>query len=522
MDTHTGAGSDHACRSRASRLPAWGWAFLRGSLYDPKIMFDRVSIQRAPKAPVVLAVFSDAKLLAKDERNSARDAALTAASFRADLGETTAASDGTILVGLGKKADLQAKEARIAGARLVRGLERMKASKVRLAFEGMLPAKDARDLGQSMGEGVGLANWRVDAFDGVATQRQPRAGVLAIDAGAGAFSEGFARGLEIAASVNEARRIAATPPNICTPNWFAGQAKKLARDTGMTCKVISFADAKRLGMGGMVAVGQGSDEKSLIAIVEYKPKKLSAKARGKTLALVGKTLTYDTGGYSLKVNNGMKGMKYDKCGGAAVFGAMHAIAHAKLPIHVVALFPAAENMVSSNAYRPDDIITMYNGTTVEVTNTDAEGRLVLADAISYGCEKYKPTTMIELSTLTGGVVTALGSWSAGYFCDSAPLREAIESSAERTCEKVWRLPLWKEHKDHMKSQHADIINSNPSRLAHPIQGAAFLDFFVDKSVPFAHIDIAGVANSDAASDLCVSGPTGYGVRLLVDLVEGMC
>ena len=485
-------------------------------------MFDRISIARAPKAPAVLAVYSDDKSLAKGDRNAARDAAVSAASFRAELGETTAAADGAVMLGLGKKADFSAKSARTAAARLVRGLERMKVAKARLEFAGLFGARDQREFGQAFGEGMSIANWRVDMFDGKSTQRAPRAGTLAIDAGSGVFAEGVARGLEVGASVNEARRIAATPPNICTPNWFAGEAKKLARAAGLSFKLISFKDAEKLGMGGIVAVGQGSDEKSLIAILEYKPKRVSAKARGKTLALVGKTLTYDTGGYSLKVNNGMKGMKYDKCGGAAVFGAMHAIAHAKLPIHVVAMFPAAENMVSSNAYRPDDIITMYNGTTVEVTNTDAEGRLVLADAISYGCEKYKPTTMVELSTLTGGVVTALGSWSAGYFCDDAKLRDAIESSAERTGEKVWRLPLWKEHKDHMKSQHADIINSNPSRLAHPIQGAAFLDYFVDKSVPFAHIDIAGVANSESATDLCVAGPTGYGVRLLVDLAESMC
>lgn len=485
-------------------------------------MFDRISIVRAAKAVSILAVFSDDKTLSKTDRNAARDAAVAAASFRADLGETTAASDGTVIVGLGKKAEFKSKEARTAGARCVRGLERMKIAKARLAFGAMFESKDQRELGQCFGEGMSIANWRVDMFDGKSTQRAPRAGTLSIDGGTGVFSEGFARGLEIATSVNEARRIASTPPNICTPNWFAGETKKLAKAAGMVFKLISFAEAKKLGMGGIVAVGQGSAERSLIAILEYKPKRVSAKARGKTLALVGKTLTYDTGGYSLKVNNGMKGMKYDKCGGAAVFGAMHAIAHAKLPIHVVALFPAAENMVSSNAYRPDDIITMYDGTTVEVTNTDAEGRLVLADAISYGCEKYKPTTMIELSTLTGGVVTALGPWSAGYFCDDAPLRDAIESSSARTGEKVWRLPLWKEHKDHMKSQHADIINSNPSRLAHPIQGAAFLDYFVDKSVPFAHIDIAGVANSESPSELCVAGPNGYGVRMLIDIAESMC
>ena len=493
-------------------------------------MFDRLAIvrlsPRSSAAPTVFAVYCDEKSLSKSDRNAARDAALANPSFRGELGETAVASDGTVILGLGERKAFTAKEARIAGARLVRGLERMKASKVRLACASAFATRDQREFAQALGEGMGVANWRVDMFDGKSTTRSARAGTLSIDALVDAkdttFSEGFARGIDIAHSVNHARRIAATPPNIGTPNWFALEAKKLARATGMTCQVITFAQAKKLGMGGMVAVGQGSAEKSLIAILEYKPTRVSAKARGKTLALVGKTLTYDTGGYSLKVNNGMKGTKYDKCGGAAVFGAMHAIATAKLPLHVVALFPAAENMVSSNAYRPDDIITMYNGTTVEVTNTDAEGRLVLADAISYGCEKYKPTTMVELSTLTGGVVTALGTWSAGYFCDDANLRERIESSAERTSERVWRLPLWKEHKDHMKSQHADIINSNPSRLAHPIQGAAFLDFFVDKSVPFAHIDIAGVANSESASDLCVAGPTGFGVRMLVDLAEGMC
>ena len=485
-------------------------------------MFQSITLKRAPKAASVLAVFSDALVLPKSDQSAARQSALNAASFRAELGETTAATDGTVLLGLGVKKDFTAKEARIAGARLVRAVERMKIASVHFAFGSLFDAKSQREFGQAFGEGLGIANWRVDMFDGKSTTRAPRSTALTIDSGIGLFSDGFARGFAIAVSVNEARRIAATPPNICTPNWFASEAKKLARASGMTCSIITFAQAKKLGMGGIVAVGQGSAEKALIAILEYKPKKVSAKARGKTLALVGKTLTYDTGGYSLKVNNGMKGMKYDKCGGSAVFGAMHAIAQAKLPLHVVALFPAAENMVSSNAYRPDDIITMYNGTTVEVTNTDAEGRLVLADAISYGCEKYKPTTMVELSTLTGGVVTALGCWSAGFFCDDAVLRDSIEASADRTGEKVWRLPLWKEHKDHMKSQHADIINSNPSRLAHPIQGAAFLDFFVDKTVPFAHIDIAGVANSETPSELCVAGPNGYGVRMLVDLAESMC
>ena len=181
-------------------------------------MFDRISIVRAPKAPVVLAVFSDDKSLAKGDRNATRDAAVQSVSFRAELGETTAANDGTVILGLGKKADFNAKSARTAGARLVRGLERMKCAKVTFAFGGLFGAKEQRELGQAMAEGLAIANWRVDMFDGKATQRAPRAGNLAIDPGNGAFADGFARGLEIGASVNEARRIAATPPNICTPN----------------------------------------------------------------------------------------------------------------------------------------------------------------------------------------------------------------------------------------------------------------------------------------------------------------
>ncbi|MEY3027339.1 MAG: Cytosol aminopeptidase family, N-terminal domain, partial [Planctomycetota bacterium] len=180
-------------------------------------MFDRIKTARAPKAPVVLAVYSDEKSLAKGDRSAARDAALASASFRAELGETIAASDGTVILGLGKRADFNAKSARTTGARLVRGLERMKLAQVSLAFAGAFSAKDAGAFAQAMGEGVAIANWRVDMFDGKATQRTPRAGALSIDAGGGAFGSGFERGVRIGASVNEARRIAATPPNICTP-----------------------------------------------------------------------------------------------------------------------------------------------------------------------------------------------------------------------------------------------------------------------------------------------------------------
>jgi len=250
-------------------------------------------------------------------------------------------------------------------------------------------------------------------------------------------------------------------------------------------------------------------------ILEHKP----ARPRpGHRLALVGKTMTYDSGGYSLKISNSMKGMKYDMNGGAAVFGAMIAIARLKLPVHVFGVLPCAENLVSGDAYRPDDIITMFNGVTVEVTNTDAEGRLILGDALSWTCRKIKPTAIVDVATLTGGVVVGLGHFCSGLWCENMAFREQIESAAESTGERVWQLPLWEEHRKFMRAQHADIWNSGPSRNAHPIQGAAFLSYFVDKDVPWAHLDIAGVSAVEKSDDLHVVGPTGYGVRLLSELV----
>jgi len=284
-------------------------------------------------------------------------------------------------------------------------------------------------------------------------------------------------------------------------------------------RTIDFAQAQRLGMGGLVNVGKGSDTKPCLIVVEYRPRQVSRACRNEHLVLVGKTITYDTGGYSLKVNNGMVGMKYDKSGGTNVLGTMLAIARMKLPMKVTALLPAAENMVASDSYRPDDIISMHNGMTVEVTNTSAEGRLVLADALSYACETLEPTAIVDMATLTGGVVVALGHFSAGMFCEDDGLRKRVEEASEATGERVWRLPLWNDHREYMRSPHADILNSNPARMAHPIQGAAFLSFFVEKQVPWCHLDIAGVANVDSANDQFVKGPTGWGVRTLVELVR---
>ncbi len=461
---------------------------------------------------------------ARGGRAKAGDSA--APGFLADNGEVRMIDAGTVLLGVGKRSAISAHSMRIAGARLVKALERADIAAASLAVSDGTFAKDAdpaqlvHELGHALGEGIGLANWQFGAFQGSATTRRKPSGSLALGSSDRDLASGLASGYALAQSVNVARTAAATPPNVCTPAWVAAEARRLAKSHRLGYRLISFAEAKRLGMGGLVAVGMGSEAKPCLIMLDWRPTKVARGAKDVHLCLVGKTITYDTGGYSLKVNNGMKGMKYDKCGGMAVLGAMHAIASAKLPVRVTALLPAAENMVSSDSYRPDDIIELFNGVTVEVTNTDAEGRLVLADALAWACKTLKPTHIVDIATLTGGVVTALGSWCAGLMCTNDEFRARVERSGERTGDRLWHLPLWNEHREHMRSQHADIINSNPSRLGHPLQGGAFLSFFVDERIPWAHVDIAGVANIDGAADpYGAPGPTGFGVRLLYDIAK---
>ena len=438
--------------------------------------------------------------------------------FKADAGETLASSEKAVLVGLGTPEEVTADSLRLTGARLVRQLERMGVRKA--SFElGALPrnAPDMESAGRAIGEGMGIANWRMDLFDGTASKKPQITGRLSVSADSSEFVDGLMRGLLLAEAMNFSRRLSATPPNICTPSYVATAARSLARGRDeLNCSVITYQQARRLGMGGLENVGKGSASKPCMITLDWKPARPRSKER---LVLIGKTITYDTGGYSMKSPAGMKGMKYDKNGGMAVLGAMKAISDARVPLRVTAVLPAAENMVSSSAYRPDDIIEMYNGITVEVTNTDAEGRLVLADALAYACRKLKPSAIVDVATLTGGVVVALGPFCAGYWCENDQLRARLEAASGTSGEKIWRLPLWQEHRDFMHSQHADLINSNPKRAAHPIQGAAFLSHFVDEGVPWAHLDIAGTSVQDGGNDLYQSGPTGWGVRTLFDLAE---
>ncbi len=482
-------------------------------------MFKSIKIGSSRSATVVLGIWQDSKRVppSLSTWNIEVSELLAQKTFSGKRGQV-AVSENVLLVGLGKKGDLDAAGLRSIGGSLVKSLGQVGLHNIDMGLHETIPngVASPSEIGQMVVEGMSIQNWRVDMFDGAATTTKNVLKTLVAGSQSKQCVSGMKRGLIISDAINDARRVAATPPNICNPPWMAKEAKKIAKKCGLGCKVITFAKAKELGLNGIVNVGMGSAEKPCMIILEHHPKKNVSKEH---LCLVGKTITYDTGGYSLKISNGMKGMKYDKNGGMAVLGAMEAISNLNVLTRVTAILPCAENMVSSNAYRPDDIIKMYNGVSVEVTNTDAEGRLVLADGLAWGCKHVKPTAIVDIATLTGGVVVALGSFCAGFWCNDTKLRKRVEKSSLNTGERVWQLPLWEDHRNYMRAKHADIHNSAPARGAHPIQGAAFLSFFVDENIPWAHIDIAGVSSVERDRGLYCAGPTGWGVRLLADLAE---
>ncbi|MFA6045788.1 MAG: leucyl aminopeptidase family protein [Phycisphaerales bacterium] len=498
-------------------------------------MFTSISVSRkGDSEAVAFAHFQgekpDSRTLSLAAGLGLKDALVAAAALPEATGESgslaesfshgakAAAGTRVLLIGLGDKAKFQVGALRNAAASIGRRLVAVKGRSVSLEFDGVIAAAkaDAHAAGAAAGEGLGLLGWVCDEFRGKGTPNSKRT-PLTLRSSDADFAAGLSRGLALAESTNLTRTLSQTPPNIATTTYMADQAKKLARQVGLKIKIWEGQDLVKEKFQGLINVGKASVYKPCMIRLEYNPP--NAKS-GKPAVLIGKTMTYDTGGLSLKINNGMVGMKRDKDGGCAVLGAMHAIATVIKPRRrVVALLAVAENSINEEAYRPDDVITYRNGVTVEVTNTDAEGRLVLADALCWACEQENPGYIVDLATLTGGVITALGSTYAGLFCENDALRDKVQAAADIAGERVWRLPMHQEYRDMMKSPVADILNSNPNRKAHAGQGAAFLSYFVEDRVPWCHLDIAGVHVAEKNSGPYIEGPTGWGVRLLANLLD---
>lgn len=329
---------------------------------------------------------------------------------------------------------------------------------------------------------------------------------------------GIEKAKKVSRYVNTTRLIEHLPANHFTPEEFVTTSRQIAKENKLKITVFDEAQLKKEKFGGILSVCQGSDKKAKMVLLEYTPPGTKNKP---TLAIVGKGLTFDAGGISLKPSASMHEMKYDMCGAAATIHAIGAIAALGIKQPVIAAIGVAENMPDAAAIKPGDVYTAYNGMTVEVQNTDAEGRLVLADVLAYVCEKYQPEYLVDLATLTGAVIVALGHEAAGVMSNSLPFLQMLEQAAETSEDRIWPLPSWQEYAEDLKSDIADIRNITGGRDAGTITAGQFLYKFIDQEIEWAHIDIAGTAWRSKASGTQCAGPTGYGVRLLVDLAENL-
>ena len=419
-----------------------------------------------------------------------------------------------LVVGLGKEQPDQEALRKAAGV-AVGQISKTKAKEAILTVpseKGM----NAAAMAEALTEGAILAAYRFRKYQ--ARQEPDENGdrlariILAVSA-TPAVKEAVARGGRAASAACLARDMANEPGNHWTPTHFAREAKKIAKASGLTCTVLGKAEMQKLGMGGILGVNQGSAQPPTLSILEYR----SAK-KAPTLLLVGKGLTFDSGGISIKPSAGMEEMKYDKSGGAAVLALMQAVGLEKPKgINVVVMVPATENMPGPSALKPGDVITQYGGKTVEVVNTDAEGRLILADALAYGVEKYKPAAVIDIATLTGAVIIGLGHHRTGLLGNDDTLCDKVLKAGEAAGEPLWRLPLAPEYTKQLKSKVADLKNVD-KRDAGTILGAAFLQEFVGKT-PWAHLDIAGTAWNFTEKSYVPKGPSGTGVRTLLELIR---
>ena len=417
-----------------------------------------------------------------------------------------------LVVGLGDRSDFTPERARVAAAIAARTAGSMDASS--LALRGP-DGDDPAAVAGAMVEGAVLASYRFDRFKSKGDDEEGNSNgleevTLIADGGLAEAVEAARIGAE---AENFARELQDLPSNVVTPSYLAGRANAIADEhESVTCEVLGRDEIADKGMGGLVAVSQGTAEDPRLIVLRYQG------GGEETLGLVGKGVTFDSGGISIKPAGGMQEMKMDMSGASAVLETVSALAKLELPINVLAVIPSTENMPSGTAIKPGDIITQLNGKTVEVNNTDAEGRLILADALAYAVE-LGADRLVDLATLTGAVLVALGSTYAALISNDDAFAEQVEAAAERTGELAWRLPLHAEYKELTKGTVADLTNAAAKRKAGTIYAGSFLEEFVDGK-PWVHLDIAGTA-WDVGREYVGKGPTGYGVRLLIDLARSL-
>ncbi|MGH7674838.1 MAG: leucyl aminopeptidase [Gemmatimonadales bacterium] len=442
--------------------------------------------------------------------------ALASGDFKGKKDETllvysTGPAQRVLLVGVGKAADL--------GRGALRRAAAVAAKRARALGTGALTVTappeargglSPRDLAQVMVEGAMQGAWQFTELKQPSDDRKPDIAriELAVD---GREAEGGRRvGDAVAGGHALARYLQMQPGNVCTPSYLADQAKRLADDHGLKLTVLDREAMRKEGMGALLAVAQGSQQEPRFIVLEYR-----GAGDAPPIALVGKGITFDSGGISIKPAQNMEDMKYDMSGAAAVLGALETLGRLKPKVNVVGLIPATENLPSGTAVKPGDVVKSHFGKTIEIVNTDAEGRLVLCDALSW-VRRYKPAAVLDAATLTGAVVVALGNHAIGLMGNDESLLAEVREAGERAGERCWPLPLWDEYRDLVKSDIADVKNSG-GRGAGTIAGGWFLREFVD-GYPWVHLDIAGTAYTEAEAPHQSKGPTAIGVRLFTEFV----
>ncbi|NQY03053.1 MAG: leucyl aminopeptidase [Halieaceae bacterium] len=469
----------------------------------------------------VLPIFGDGKLagVAKDldkANGGSISQLLSLGDFAGKAGQShllpgTGAAARLLLIGCGKQADMDSGAGRAFGEHVAKALAGLKAKDAVLFLDDM---KDSDALCELLPYAARLVTTARYRYNETLSKPKPAAqlGKLVVSIGNGLSTRDanrlLSQGQQTGDGVNVARELANLPGNICTPNYLAKEARKLGRKHGkLTTKILDEKKMRELGMGSLLSVSAGSDEPARFIIMEYK----GGKAKAQPYVLVGKGITFDTGGISLKPGAKMDEMKFDMGGAASVFGTMSALCELELPINVVGIVAAAENMPSGRATKPGDVVTSMSGRTIEILNTDAEGRLVLCDALTYA-ERYKPAAVIDIATLTGACVVALGHHASGLYANKDSLADELLAAGTQSHDRAWRMPLWDDYQKQLNTNFADVANiGGPG--GGSITAACFLARFAEK-YDWAHLDIAGSAWTSAPK-----GATGRPVAMLTRYLQ---
>ncbi len=424
-----------------------------------------------------------------------------------------------LLIGFGKKAGLNATKVRCEVAVAIKSAKNHKVQEV-----GFYMVKELYGFAQSIAEGFVLSNYNPAKYQtGKKKEENEKKDVKKVFVVSAEnnrkaekeYERALDKGLQIGEAANLVRDLVNGPHNMVNADVMVEEAEKAAKQSNSSVLILEEKDMEKMGMGAMLGVGEAAEYEPKMVIMEYKAKGAVTKA---PVVIVGKGITFDSGGYNLKPSQGMDAMKMDKAGAAAIIGTFRLLKKLGIRRNVIGILAITENLIGPTAQKPNDIVTAYNGKTIEVANTDAEGRLILADAIAYGVKKYKPDCVIDLATLTGAIIVALGERHAGLFSNDKELGEKLVIAGESTDELVWPMPIHEDVKEKVKGKLADLVNWESSGMAGPCKGAAFIEEFVGGN-KWAHIDIAGTAYVKEPKKYDHHGATGYGVRLLIEFLE---